>query len=282
MGTLIAGLVGVGMTALGVWSYVRTGVNVAGQTVRENVPLDWEIKRARQMIEDLKPEIAKNMQVVAKEEVSVQRLSQEITTKQSLLTKGREDILRLKDDLKSGAARFVYAGRHYTQEQVKDDVANRFKQFQVHEQTMQKLNQILVAREKNLDAARRKLDEMLAAKRELEVEIENLQARMTMVQVAQTSNPISLDDSHLSGTRRLLDEISTRIDVAERMAASEGALEGSIPLEEVTTSDVLQELTAYFGEGRAEVEAMVRAQALSATHCSIVSSPPSKAVEGIT
>jgi phage shock protein A len=156
----------------------------------------------------------------------------------------------------------VYAGRHYTQEQVKDDVANRFKQFQVHEQTMQKLNQILVAREKNLDAARRKLDEMLAAKRELEVEIENLQARMTMVQVAQTSNPISLDDSHLSGTRRLLDEISTRIDVAERMAASEGALEGSIPLEEVTTSDILQEITDYFGEGRAEVEALVSAESL--------------------
>lgn len=262
MGTLIAGLVGVGMTALGVWSYVRTGVNVAGQTVRDNVPLEWEIKRARQMIEDLKPEIAKNMQVVAKEEVSVQRLSQEITTKQSLLTKGREDILRLKDDLKSGAVRFVYAGRHYSQEQVKDDVANRFKQFQVHEQTMQKLNQILVAREKNLDAARRKLDEMLAAKRELEVEIENLQARMTMVQVAQTSNPISLDDSHLSGTRRLLDEISTRIDVAERMAASEGALEGTIPLEEVNTSDILQEITDYFGEGRAEVEALVSAEAL--------------------
>jgi hypothetical protein len=60
----------------------------------------------------------------------------------------------------------------------------------------------------------------------------------------------------------LLDEISTRIDVAERMAASEGALEGSIPLEEVTTSDILQEITDYFGEGRAEVEALVSAESL--------------------
>ncbi|MBX3420799.1 MAG: hypothetical protein KF752_04500 [Pirellulaceae bacterium] len=209
------------------------------------------------MIEDLKPEIAKNLQLVAREEVSVQRLSQEISDKQAVLSKGREDILRLKDDLKSGAVRFVYAGRQYSQQQVRDDLGNRFKQFQVHEQTAQKLNQILAAREKNLDAARRKLDEMLSAKRELEVEIENLQARLTMVQVAQTSNPISLDDSHLSGTRRLLDEIRTRIDVAERMSASEGILEGAIPLDEVANNDVIQEIADYFGDGRSEVEALV-------------------------
>jgi chromosome segregation ATPase len=262
MGSLLAGTVAVGLVATGAWSYVRTGVNVAGQTVRDSVPIEWEIKRARQMIEDLKPEIAKNMQVVAKEEVSVQRLTEEITTKQTQLTKGREDILRLKDDLKSGAKRFVYAGRNYSEEQVRDDLSNRFKQFQVHEQTTNKLNQILIAREKNLEAARRKLDEMLAAKRELEVEIENLQARMTMVQVAQTSSPISLDDSHLSGTRRLLDEIRSRIDVAERLAASEGAMSGSIQLDEINTSNVIQEIADYFGEGRAEVETLISSKSL--------------------
>jgi chromosome segregation ATPase len=261
-GSLFAGLVAIGLVTTGVWSYVRTGVNVASESVRDSVPIEWEIKRARQMIEDLKPEIAKNMQIVAKEEVSVQRLSEEITSKQTLLTKSREDILRLKDDLKSGAVRFVYAGRNYTQEQVRDDLSNRFKQFQVHEQTTNKLNQILVAREKNLDAARRKLDEMLSAKRELEVEIENLQARMTMVQVAQTSNPISIDDSHLSGTRQLLDEIRSRIDVAERLAASEGSISGNIQLDEVETSDVVQEIADYFGEGRSEVETLVSNQSL--------------------
>ena len=192
----------------------------------------------------------------------MQRLGEEITAKQAVLTKGREDIMRLKDDLKTGATRFVYAGRTYSQDQVRDDLSNRFKQFQVHEQTTHKLNQILAAREKNLDAARRKLDEMLSAKRELEVEIENLQARLTMVQVAQTGNPIALDDSHLSGTRRLLDDIGTRIDVAERLAASEGVMQGAIQLDEVKTSDVLKEIADYFGDGRAEVESLVSSQSL--------------------
>ena len=260
--SLIVAMVAGGLVATGAWSYVRTGVSEASRAVKDSMPIEWELKRARQMIEDLRPEIAKNMQLVAKEEVKVQRLSDEIQAKKNLLSKGRDEIMRLKEDLKSGSVHYVYAGRKYTQEQVRDDLTNRFKQFQVHEATTQTLTQVLAAREKNLDAARRKLDEMLSAKRQLEVEIEDLQARMTMVEVAQTSNPVSIDDSHLSSTRQLLDEIRTRIDMAERLTASEGALSGTIVLDEPSTSDVLQEIADYFGEGRSEVESLVSSQGL--------------------
>ncbi len=257
---LLGAVAAVGLTALvgtSGLSYMRTGLRSAGEQVRQNVPIEWEIQRARQMIEDLKPEIANNMQVVAREEVGVERLAGEVTAKQQQIAKAKQDILRLKGDLESGSTRFVYAGRDYTGQQVKDDLAARFKQFQVHEKTANKLAQVLTARERNLDAARRKLDEMLSAKRQLEVEIENLQARLTMVQVAQTANPVALDDGQLSNTRKLLDDIRTRIDVAEKLASSEGALEGTIPLDDTASPDLLNEIADYFGEGRAEVESLV-------------------------
>lgn len=257
---VLGGLGAIAAAGTGAWSYVRTGVHTASENVRDNVPIEWEIKRARQMIGDLKPEIARNLQVVAREEVAVKRLAEEIGAKETLLAKSRGEIMRLKGDLQSGSVHYVYAGRTYSEDQVREDLSNRFKQFQVHEQTTNKLSQILSAREKNLDAARRKLDSMLAAKRELEVEIENLQARLTMVEVAQTSHPVALDDSQLSNTRKLLDDIRTRIDVAERLVASEGALDGAIQLEESTSPDLLEEIADYFGEGRTEVESLVSAQ----------------------
>lgn len=254
----VLGVIGAAsLVGTGAWSYVKTGYHTASESVRDSVPIEWEIKRARQMIDDLKPEIAQNLQVVAREEVMVQRLAEEIQTKETQLAKSRDDILRLKGDLESGSVRFVYAGRSYTENQVRDDLANRFKQFQVHEATTNKLTQVLTARERNLDGARRKLDEMLSAKRELEVEVENLQARLTMVEVAQTSNPVTLDDSQLSNTRQLLDDIRTRIDVAEKMVASEGALQGTIPLDEPTSPELLEEIADYFGNERAEVEVLL-------------------------
>ena len=62
------------------------------------------------------------------------------------------------------------------------------------------------------------------------------------MEVAQTNSPIALDDSRLSSTRQLLDEIGTRIDVAERMIASEGALQGAIELDETTSPELIDEI----------------------------------------
>ncbi len=120
---ILIGLVGVGSAAAvattGAWSYVRTGVSTASESVRGSVPIEWEIKRARQMIADLKPEIAKNLQVVAREEVGVKNLAHQISDKEAQLAKGRDDIMRLKSDLESGSVRFVYAGRSYSGDQVR-------------------------------------------------------------------------------------------------------------------------------------------------------------------
>ncbi len=245
---VLGAVVVAGMASTGAWSYVRTGYNSASRTVKNSVPIEWEIKRARDMISNLEPEIAKNLEVVTREEVELENLKEEIDTKNDLLAKSRTDIMRLRGDLETGAVRFVYAGQSYSQDQVKSDLENRFKQFKVYEATTNKLSQVLSAREKNLDAARRKLSEMQSAKRELEVEIENLRARLTMVEVAQTSSPVSLDDSQLSNTKQLLDDIRTRIDVAEKMTSSAGALQGNIPLEETTSPDLLDEIADYFGD----------------------------------
>jgi len=258
----ILGAVGAGtLLATGSWSYVKTGVHSAHQSVRDSVPIKWEIKRARDMIGELQPEIRRNAEIVAREEVAVKRLSEEIANKETLLAKGRSDIMRLKGDLESasqsGSVHFTYKGRKFSEQQVREDLSNRFKQFQVHEQTADKLKQVLSARQRNLEASSRKLEGMLAAKRELEVEIENIQARLTLVEVAQTNSPIALDDSQLSSTRKLLDEIGTRIDVAERMIASEGALQGSIDLDETTSPELIDQISDYFGDGRSEVERLV-------------------------
>lgn len=258
---IVAMLGAVAVAGTGAWSYVQLGVHQASETVRDNVPVDWEIKRARKMIDDLKPEIVHNMQVVAREEVEVKKLSEQIEKKQELLAKSRSEIMQLKNDLESGSVHFVYAKRNYSAEQVQDELAHRFRQFQVHEATNEKMEQILGAREKNLNAARLKLDEMLAAKRELEVQVEHLQTRSTMIAVAQTANPVSIDDSHLSHTRQLLDDIATRIDVAERLVASEGALTGSIQLDEPQSADLLDEIAQYF-DSEAEVKTLLSSHGL--------------------
>ena len=243
------GLLGLGAVAsTGAWSYVKTGVRTASTSVRDSMPVDWEIKRARQMIDELDPEIQDNMLKVTRERVEVRKLAEQIADKTQLLSKSRSDIMRLRDDLESGSTRFVYDKINYSEDQVRDELRRRFAQYTAHDATNQKLEKILAARQKNLTAATAKLDEMLAAKNELEVRIEELEARLTLVGVAEASSSITVDNSLLSKTQELLDEIGTKIEVKEQLVASAGAMQGSINLDDEAAPELLDEIASYFGE----------------------------------
>ncbi len=261
IGTAIIGGTSVLLLGSSVASYVRTGVHSIRQEVKSQIPVEVEIKRCRDMIQHITPEITGNMHVIAREEVEIEKLKAEVLSKREKLTKAKSQIIRLRDDLSQSKPHYVYAGRTYSGVQVRDDLSARFASFKSQESTVDQMEKILIAREQKLMAARNNLDEMLAAKRQLEVEVENLEARMTMVQVAQTSSALSLDSSQLSKTRELLSESATRIDVEERLAGNEGIALGLIPVEEVEDTDVLAEIAAYFdGNTTTKAEVMVDAK----------------------
>ncbi len=243
------------------WSYVSTTMGQLQQTVKDSVPIEFELERARKMIKDLDPEIRNNMHLIAKEEVEVEKLHQQVTGAETNLVKDRDAIMRLKGDMDSGTETFVYVGRTYTAKQVQADLANRFERFKTNEGTTDKLQKILRARESGLVAAREKLEGMLAAKRQLEVDVENLEARLKMVEVAQTTSDFNFDDSQLSRTKDLIRDIQTRIDVAEKLVNADTKFRDEIPLEEpeTGTENISQKIADYFGEGRSEVESYVNA-----------------------
>lgn len=243
------------------WSYARCGATYLTQSASEAMPIEWEIKRARQMIADLDPEIQGNAKQIAREKIETRRLRTQVEETRDRLSKAEQDIERLRDDLAGGQDYYTYAGRTYTSVQVKNDLSERFKRFKTRKETAQKLEDMLSAREQILSAAHNRMDAMMAAKRELEVEIENLQARLGAMRVAEASHGFSFDDSHLAQTRNLLDEIHTRLDVIEETQAVDIEYFGEIELDEEKNVDILDEVAAYFdGEPTTDAEALVAIQ----------------------
>lgn len=227
-------------------SYVSTGYSRVTSAVNDSVPLEFQLDRAKQMIKDLDGPINDASHAVAKEEVEVAKLEQQIAKNDATLAKAKNEILRLKGDLERGDSNFVYAGVTYSERQVKDDLANRFARFQTMEATVATSRQVLAARQKGLVAAREKLNAMEAAKRQLEVDVENLTARQKMVEVAQASSEINIDDSQLARTKELIGDIGARLDVAEKLVNTDTQLRGEINLEEPEVSDITEQVTKYF------------------------------------
>jgi len=239
------------------FSHVKTSLKCVRQSVRDSVPVDFEISRARQMIKDLDPEIHRNMHLIAKEEVEVKHLRDQLSDADKQLVKNRSDIERLTHDLKRGDSHFVYCGKTYNVKQVENDLSRRFDQYKVKEATLGKLTQVLAARDRGLDAGREKLKAMQAARTQLEVDVANLEARQEMVKVAQATSEFNFDDSRLSRTKQLVKDIGCRIDVAEKLVHAETTYPGQISLDDQkSTGDITEQITAYFEDSR-QAEASV-------------------------
>ena len=129
---------------------------------------------------------------------------------------------------------------------MKLDLANRFERYQTNDATLESLREIHQARTRSLEAARRKLQGMLASKRQLEVDVENLEARLKMVEVAQTASEINVDDSRLGRAKELITDLRTRLDVAERIVNAEGHYRGEILMDDPRAENIVDHVTEYF------------------------------------
>lgn len=246
---LLAGFV----VGTGAWSHVRTAGGWIAQSAEDAMPLEWEIKRARQMISDLEPEIAVNAKRIALEKIKVAKLEKEVTGANERLADSRRDINRLKQDLEAGNDYYTYKGKTFTSAQVGDELARRFKAFKTSNETADSLDKMLSARMETLRAAGERMEAMMSAKHQLEIEIENLEAQLAAVRAAQTSSELALDDSALSRTRDLLDSISARIDVEREMTKVDSQYFGGIDLDGEESGDILDEITTYFDAEKGEI-----------------------------
>ncbi|MEM6655410.1 MAG: hypothetical protein AAF596_06375 [Planctomycetota bacterium] len=228
-------------------SYLSTACRQVTGSVKDSVPVEFQIERAREMVDNLSPEIKRSMHVIAKEEIAVDNLNSQINKNEAKAEKSQRDILRLQSDLTSGKNVFRYAGHSYSRDEVQSDLSRRFSRHQVADETLDHLRQMRDARAKNLDAARQKLTAMISAQKKLETDIANLEAKRRLVEVAQASSDVVLDDSQLARTKQLITDIRSRLDVAAKLAHADTSYQSEIPLDEADSEHVTDRVAAYFG-----------------------------------
>lgn len=258
VGSLAAATLGTMMFGGDAVSYVKTGFNEVHDAVRAEVPLEFELERARDEVEALVPEIHKSLHVIAKQQVEVENLKETIAHKQASLEDQEEAILALNEDLKSGEAKFVYAGHSYTANEVQRDLAERFNRFKVAQDTLKAQQEILAHKEKALAAHSDTLEGMLSQKKDLEVQLERLEAKMRTVAARKQISSLEIDDSKLAKAKSLIKEIDKKLDVEARLLDAEGNFAGLIPVETKTEvpENISEQVAKYFSGEEAEIDAI--------------------------
>jgi chromosome segregation ATPase len=232
-------------------SYLRTGCRNVQKAVKAEVPVEFEIERAKTLVDQLVPDIRQCMHVIAEQQVDIEHLTVAVARRENELGKQKDAMFALKADLSSGKSTFTYASHKFTSADVKRDLANRFERYKSAEEMLAADHKILAAREQTLVANREKLDGLMQAKKELEVKLEQLQARLHTVKAAEAVSQLAIDDSNLSHARKLIDDLNKQLDVKQRVLDAEAKFTGMIPVEKSTANvpvDIDQQIDAYFAQ----------------------------------
>lgn len=248
-GSVAALLLGSLIYGTDLWSVAKTGVSEVHQAAKDLRSTEFEIQRAENMVSDLMPEIEKCMTQIAEQQVANDRMTAKIDKQQTELAQQKDTLLKLTADLEREDQNYVYAGVSYTRSEVEKDREIRWKTYQTAEGKLNTDVKILNARQMALKANREKLEGMVSAKRELQAQIEELKAQLEAVKAAETVKGLEFDDTQLSKTRELIDEIGQKIEVRERLIDEKTKFNELIPVEEENQpkEDLSTQIRSHFG-----------------------------------
>jgi peptidoglycan hydrolase CwlO-like protein len=225
--------------------YVSKAVGDVRESINGKVPVEYELDGIRGDVQDLKSEIHDAMHKVAKEEVKLDQLLEEINDKEQLVSKLTYDVRRLNGIAKSGETFVAHDGRQFGSEQVKTDLGLRFERLKTEQSTLGQLKQLHAVREKTLNATRQKMDKMIARKQQMEVDIANLESLHRLNEVAEVTSKLELDDSPFNQTNQRIQDLKTRLKVERKLLNVHVTAEAQIPLDAPQSQDITEEVDAF-------------------------------------
>jgi chromosome segregation ATPase len=230
-------------------SYVKTAFHKVRQNVKESVDPQFEIDRARQDIENLKPMFDQNKETLARAEVEAENLEGEVATMQANLGKAKQAILAMQQKLKTGDFRLT---GHITDtaDNIKADLAQRLDHYDYTSDTLKQKQEILRAKRKIIQAAHEQLESLRTQKSTLLAKLANIEARLRVLETAETKNEFNFDGSALSRAKQTISELEKRLNVMAHRAEIDGRYGDldSAPNYVDPNRDVVKEVDEKFGD----------------------------------
>lgn len=225
-------------------SYVRSTYNSMFRAVKADVPMDFQIQRARDLLADTGPEMQKNVRLMAEEEVDIGDLRTDIgRTKQSLADE-KTRLQKLRDDLATSQTSFTFGDFTYTRQELAQELSRRLQNYQQGLSAESQKEQLLINRQKALGTAMQAMDIARMQRTTLQSEIEGLEGRYRLVQATAAGSGENIDNSKLSQASEAISEIRHQLDISDRVLAQEARFSQPMPIDTVNEKDLLSQVDA--------------------------------------
>ncbi len=254
----LATIAGIGLVAGGALlfgtdagSYVRSSFRSVQHAAKDAIPIDFELRRARDLLDDIVPEMQANIRIIAQQEVEIANLKTDVAQNTRSLSDEQARVTTLRDSLATSQTNFCMGGITYSREQVKDELARRFDRYKEAEVVLAGKRRLLENREKALAASMQMVERSRSQKALLESQIESLQGQFRLVQAASVGSKVGVDNSKLAQTEKLIGQIKTQLDVAERVLAHEARFTEPMRIDVINEQQLLTTVDEHFNPDKA-------------------------------
>jgi hypothetical protein len=220
-------------------------------SVKDNVPIEFQLQRARDLVDDIVPEIQANVKQIATQEVEIDSLRGDIKQSNQNLVDEKKRIAKLRDCLASNQTSFTINDCLYTRDQLKEDLGRRFDFAKEAEVVLAGKQRLLENREKSLTAAMQMLDRARSQKVMLESQIAALEGQNELVKASSVGSNLQLDNSKLAQSQKLIDDIKKQLDIAERVLAHQSRFVDPIQVDVVSDKDLVNQVDDFLKDGKA-------------------------------
>ena len=227
-------------------SYMRCSTSSVQSAVKDSVPIEFELKRAQNMLEDIIPEMHAQIRQIAQEEMEISALKASIDKSRDAMAEEAERIQKLRRTVSTQQASYRFGSRNISRTNLKLDLAARFDRFKEAEIILAGQERLLESREQVLSAATQQLEKMRSTKRLLQDKINTLAGKYRVVKASAVGSKLNIDNSKLTQTAQLIAQIEKRLDVAERVLAHESHFVQTIPVDTVEEADLIQQIDSHF------------------------------------
>jgi chromosome segregation ATPase len=227
------------------YSYVTSSARQMQNAVHDAVPVEFQLHRAQDLVNDIVPEIQANVRAIAQQEVQIESLKADIADSTKSLDDEKTRMAKLRDCLNTAQTSFTFADCTYTRQQLKDDLGRRFDASKEAAVVLAGNQRLLQNQQNSLVAAEQMLERTRSEKQNLESQIATLEAQNRLVQAASVGTASEIDNTKLAQSQKLIADIKTQLDVAERVLAHESHFVEPIQIDTVSDKDLIGQVDAY-------------------------------------
>jgi chromosome segregation ATPase len=228
------------------FSYARSSARSVRMAVKDNIPIEFELRRARDLLDDILPEMQANVRLMAQQEVEIDAAKEDIDGCQKSLADEGVRVQKLRDMVSTGPSTQLLGEITYTRDQLKHELARRFERYREAESALSAKKKLLDERRRSLSAAEQQFEQMRVRKVALESQVQALSGQYRLVQAASNKNGVRIDPSRLAEAERLVGQIRQQLNVAEHVLAREAKFTQPIVIDVIDDQDLVARVDRHF------------------------------------